>query len=492
MPKDQAIEQKIKVYLDSLGPKAIAALVRNLEKGGAANGNDLGLSLVLSAAQEILRSKEGVIEDIAPAVPRRANIQRMFFSPLNDFLIAEHLPNRQEARINRDVLQKVWTWLARDILPGDCKLVTAQATDPKVSSERVEALVQALRRRSVDAIGQALSQAEESEKHHRRIGIELGGERGIEELADIHKILAAEHSLMPFLHSLPESINEARLKNDHDILKLVGSYTSNNPDQIPLVAAAMVDRADAPSALCAFAGRLAGNSNPRAIATSQFSPFVDVVMSEAERLQILAREHRDRNPDPVGFSQALSDYHTLVRGLEMDMDLTTVAGWKRRLSDSKRAISEIVSRELNAAHGAVRRALQVPKADAEGKFALDQYAVDDAVRALRVVVMVRDARDSLAVNDVAKRTRQTVEQTLEILTRALIGDLGKAKAQTRDAHLAAADTAIMLSEIFYGSEYAGQLKRSRQAAIAKSIELEKEEADTAQQGLAAGKLLKKA
>ena len=142
MPKDQAIEQKIKVYLDSLGPKAITALVRNLEKGGAAKGNDLGLSLVLSAAQEILRSKEGVIEDIAPAVPRRANIQRMFFSPLNDFLIAEHLPNRQEARINRDVLQKVWTWLARDILPGDCKLVTAQATDPKVSSERVEALVQ--------------------------------------------------------------------------------------------------------------------------------------------------------------------------------------------------------------------------------------------------------------------------------------------------------------------------------------------------------------
>jgi len=150
------------------------------------------------------------------------------------------------------------------------------------------------------------------------------------------------------------------------------------------------------------------------------------------------------------------------------MDLTVTGRWHQRLADTKRSISGEVTQELKNAHGAIRRALQVPKFDSDGQLRKDQAAVDEAVRTLRVVTMARNASETFAVNEIGKQTRQTVEQTLEIVTRSLITDLGKTRGQQMDAQLAAVDVAIMLSDIYFGADYAAQLRRSRQAAIAKA------------------------
>ncbi|MHA7773659.1 hypothetical protein [Roseibium sp. M-1] len=462
------LETKIKTYLSSLSPKAVEALVRNLERAKVQKDADPHIQLVLAAAVALIRKPQPVTPDMPGGAQRRGQIQRMFFTPLDDFLINETLPNRQEGRIYRGILDQVWKWLGRDVMAADVRIVLEQAGNATVSGERVDALVQALRSRAVDAIGDTLRRAEVSEKEHRRMAVELGGARGIAELKDIQKIFAAERWLVPFLQNIPDRINEHRLKQDTDVLRLVDKCSARFPDHVPVIAAALLERSDAPSALCAFAGRLAGDGDPKAIAQSQFAPFVDVVMSEAERLQILAMEHRNHNPDPVAFSQALSEYHNLVRGVERDMDLTVTGKWHRQLAETKRTISSVVTRELNSAHGSVRRALQVPKIDKNGQPLIDQAAIDDAVRTLRVVTMARNASETFAVNEIGKRTRQAVEQTLEILTRTLITDLGKAKGAQLEAQAAAADVAIMLSEIYYGTDYAAQLRRSRQSAYAKA------------------------
>jgi len=468
MTHSDQLEAKLKTYLSSLSPKAVEALVRNLERAKNQKNADPNIQLILSAAINLMRKPQPVAPDLPGGEQRRGQVQRMFFAPLQDFLIDELLPNRQEGRIHRGVLDRVWKWLGRDVMAADMRIVLEQAGNAAISSERIDALVQALRSRSVEAIDDKLHRGEISEKEHRRMAAELGGARALAELKDIQKIFAAERWLVPFLQNIPDRINEQRLKRDTDVLRLVDKCSERFPDHMPVIAAALVDRAEMPSALCAFAGRLIGNSDPKAIANSLFSPFVDAVMSEAERLQILALEHRNHNPDPIAFSQALSEYHTLVRGVERDMDLTVTGKWHKQLSETKRSISSVVTRELNSAHGSVRRALQVPKFDETGQLNRDQAAVDDAVRALKVVTMVRNASETFAVNEIGKRTRQAVEQTLEILTRSLVTDIGKTRGPQLEAQMAAADVAIMLSEIYFGEEYASQLRRSRQSALAKA------------------------
>lgn len=468
MTNSEQVEKKIKTYLSGLSPRAVEGLVRKLERAKIQKVNDPHVELILTMAVGMLRNPIVPALDSDDVIARRGQIERMFFSPLDSFLINEFLPNRQEGRINRDALDKVWRWIGRDLMASDVRMVLEQASNSAVSGERVESLVQALRSRSVDAIGEALYRSDNDATERRRMGIELGGERGISELSDIQRVFASESWLLPLLQMIPDRINDHRLKKDLDVLRLVDKCADRFPDHVPVLAAALVDRAEAPAALCAFAGRLTGDADPKAIANSQFAPFVDVVMSEAERLNILAIDHRQNNPDPVAFSNALSDYHSLVRAVERDMDLSATNKWHTQLAHTKRSISEVVTRELNSAHSAVRRALQVPTVTEQGELEIDRTAIDDAVRSLRVVTMVRNGSETFAVNDISKRTRQAVEQTLEIVTRSLITDLGKAKADELEARQSAADVAIMLSEIYFGTDYAAQLRRSRQSAVTKA------------------------
>ncbi len=491
MKYSDQLESKIKTYLSSLNPKVVEALVRSLENNPSQESSDPHINLVLSTAVNLLREPRSVAIDVVNGIHRRNQVQRLFFAPLERFLINEYLPNHQEGRVNRAVLDRVWNWLGRDVLPDDVRTVLDQAANSEVSAERVDTLVQALRTRSVEAIDDTLHRSEISEKLRRQIGVELGGERGIAELRDIQKILAAEPWLLPFLDSLPDRISEHRLKQDTDVLRSVDKCSARHPDHMAVIAAALIERADAPSALCTFAGRLAGNDDPKVIAASQFAPFVDVVLSEAERLQVLALEHRNNNPDPVAFSQALGEFHELVRGIERDIDLTITGNWRRKLADTKRSISSAVTSELNNAHGAVRRALQVPKVGKNGGLEIDHAAIDEAVRTVRVVVTVRNASESLAVNEVSKRTRHAVEQTLEIVTRSLITDLGKASGKQLEAQIAAADVAIMLSEIYFGGDYAAQLRRSRQSAVAKAQNQEAGAVSNPERDLVAGALGRK-
>ncbi|WP_346914572.1 hypothetical protein, partial [uncultured Roseibium sp.] len=358
MTETELLTNKITTYLQGLSPQAVENLVRKLEKSRDSGLKDPHLELILAASLQLLRDPREAEAAVARGgALRRNQVQRMFFTPLEEFLINENLPNRQEGRVYRPHLDRVWQWIGRDVLPGDVRRVLEEAEKETVSEERLDNFVHALRRRAVDAVGSALERIDLSDKERRRLSIEMGGERGIADLKDIHKILAAERWLMPFLNMVPETLSENRIKVDTDVLNLVDKCSAKYPDHISVVAAALLERADTPSALCTFAGRLARTDDPKLISASQFAPFVDVVMSEAERLNVLALEHRKNNPDPVAFSQALSEYHSLVRGVELDMDLSQTGDWHKRLSGTKRNISEVVTRELNNAHGAVRRAL---------------------------------------------------------------------------------------------------------------------------------------
>ncbi|NBN62875.1 hypothetical protein [Pannonibacter tanglangensis] len=462
---------KIQSYLKALSPRAVETLVRGLERARQAGKTDPHLDLILAASAELLRSDDpppAAFRGPAPAAPatRKGHLERLFFSPLDTFLVNEQLPYKQAGRVYRPYLNGIWQWLERDLLPADIARTRQDLDTIRSDAEKVHARVAVLRRQAADALGEAISRAEGSEREARRLAMVLGGDRAVADLQDVTRVLQAEPWLPAFLRRMPPNLTERRLKQDTDVLALVEAHARKHPDYVPVLAAAVLDRADAPWSLGTFATRLAGTQKMKDLAQSRFAPFVDMVVSEAERLNVLAKDHQRHNPDPVAFSEAVSSYATLLKGLELDLDLTGCDQWKARISHTRRDMSHLVADELQGASGAVRRALAVPKVDRDGNWTRDEAAVDAAVRVLRLLAMARGNSETLAVNEVSKRARHTVEQTLEILTRALISDLRKQSGPMRDAHLFAIDTAVLLAEVYFGPDYAAQIRRSRQAAVA--------------------------
>lgn len=472
MTDQDLLKRKIQSYLGELSPGAVSMLARSLERTRGLGQNEPHAELILAAALAMLTGEmpdRKVVQDAqVPLVRRdwRKSLERSFFAPLDAFAIDEQLPHKQEGRIYRPYLHEFWLWLERDVMAEDIAKAVEFLEKRPDDEDRVHRIAAALRKRASDALTGILESSASSEKEERRLKMMLGGERALQDLADVTKVFRAEPWLRAFLRRIPETLSERALKQDEEILDLVSAYVSRHPSDVPVIAAAMLDRAEAPWSLGPFAERLAKVRGARWLTKTRFAPFAAIVISEIERLYLLAEEHRNNNPDPVAFSAALSAYAAAVKGVERDMDLTGAEVWSSRIAETRRNVSGAVVDELSGAAGTVRRALQVPKPGPDGEARPDEASLDAAVRALRVLDLSRSAADVLAVNEAGKRARQSVEQTLEIITRSLISDLAKAADGRRDAISAATDSAILLCEICFGQDYAGLLRRSRQSALA--------------------------
>lgn len=457
MPSRHILVQKIRAYLQALSPRAVDMLLRNLEVSRARGETDPIVRLILEAGIELLRGDEEAVA----GEPRGKWLRRLFFRPVEGLLIDEVLPHKQKGRINRASLAGIWTIVERDLVPELIEGAERQVQDPGLSEADAASIASHLRDAVTPDLRRFLDTAAQDDKHRQRMVMAMGGERVYQDLFDVVEAFEAESWLTPFLDSLPEKLTDWDLKSDSPAAQRVKAAAGRHAENAALIAAAILGRAESPASVATLASNLAGTQDARKLARSPYAAFVDVVLSEAERLYVVARKRSDGDAD---MASSLSRYHSLIRGIDRDIDFSGGGPWYKRLADTRRQFSELVSAELEAAVSHVRRAIKVPALDPAGEPMVDRISVDEAKRALGMLALMRVAAESLAVNEVTARTRQTVEQTLEIMTRKLLSDAAKCKAAEKRAHLAAVDVAIELCEGYFGKDYADLLRRSRRSA----------------------------
>jgi len=468
MKNAKLVTDKIQTYLGELSPKAVRSLVARLEKSQAAGSDDPNLGVILGASLDMVRSGKPVEEtfrDTQSTTIRKNQVQRMFFKPLDDFLIDEMLAEKQPGRIHRSMLNKIWLWLKRDVLTEEISAVIERAEDPDCTDDELALEIDSLQDKAIVAFRVALESSDEAELNRRRLSAEMGGARGLAELKEVYRVFQMEADLIDLFEPYTDTLYPNRFKVDTDLLQRCHAFLKKHKSSVDILAGALLSRTSHPAMLPGFGMRLAGVNNLADLANSEFTPLMTIAISEVERLALLAHDHRKFNPDPIGFSVALSDYHEVLRGLEVELDLSQHRAWRDLLTAIKRSVSNLVAKELESVPGLLRGAIAVPKIDQDGNLLIDYDLTSNAIRSFRVFVMVRNAPDTFAVNDLTNKTRQAVEQMLEITTRRLINDLSGVIGNEQRAVLAAADNAIMLCELYYGGDYAAQLRRSRQSAL---------------------------
>ncbi|MEP3280146.1 MAG: hypothetical protein ABJO38_27285, partial [Stappiaceae bacterium] len=462
MGKTYSVQGKVRSYLEGLTPKARDMLLRGLETARDEGALDEKMALILDAAR---------IKADVPAEPKiRLNtFQREYFALLDPFLIDEHLPRRQSARIERSSLNLIWTWIIRDVAPELAAEVGGKVTAGTVSDAEFVALIDQFRNDIKELIEEKLDSASHNPDFRRRLIMHLGGEHVIADIRDMVTYQTHRHLIEPVIENFADGIDRHRLIEQDQLADKVFEFADNHPDLVVWVAAAALHKVDNPNSLLAFSAKLAESESAGDIEESPFAPFVEMVLSEADRNLVrteLACQHGP-NPDlPSDLLQtSLSDYYDLMRGLSLEIDLDHAANWRKQAATIRRDISAIVSRDIEATPGLVRRTLREPRVNSAGALDIDQHEISDAKRALQILGIVRKAAEYMAVNEMISQASQTVDQTLDIVCRTLISDLGRARGKKKDALLAAVNVGIDYVEIFYGEKDAELMRRSRQAAL---------------------------
>lgn len=450
---------KIRSYLDELSPRAVQTLLRSLEMARDRGSDDPNLDLILDACLRVVRRTDSLVAEIEP---RDNWLQRLFFSPVEDLLIDEGLAGPTRGRIKRTSLILIWGWLQRDVAPQQISEAIEIAQRLETDPDDIARLANDLRDHVAPTVTACLAEARANDKARQKLAMLVGGERAMRDLEDVFAAFGARGFLDALRESLPERLTEWDFKPGSPPLKRIKSVTDRHPHAAHLVAAVVLRRAEAPESLISLACGLAGSASIKRIAASPYAVFAEMALSEAERFAVVAC---GECPNSV-LSDAINGYCRLVRVLDRQFELNEKPDWLRRVAETRRTMSGLVTRELEATLGHVRRLLSVPKVGPGGEPVLEAGLMAETLRGVMLLNKMRDFAESLAVNEITARTRQALEQSLEFKTRALLSGLAESRGVERKAHLVAVDAAIDLCEAYFGKDYADQLRRSRKAALA--------------------------
>ena len=127
----QAVEQ-LREYLRTLKPEARAMLIVELER-------DLLRGEDVAGSQLILQELRRTIRAAGQKVPRIGDASRLFFAPLEPFLINDAADHKRVGRIARSSLGPIWEWIGRDLMPGEAKALVADINRALFEDDRLKA-----------------------------------------------------------------------------------------------------------------------------------------------------------------------------------------------------------------------------------------------------------------------------------------------------------------------------------------------------------------
>src|SRR5262249_55457314 len=140
-----------------------------------------------------------------PAAVRMGDAARMFFAPVEPFLIDDAPDHKRAGRLSRVSLEPIWEWIGRDLIPAETKALGERAL---LGKDRVKAeqRTRALHDRALLRIREAMPARGGDDKARRRLAVQVGTPRPLEDLATLTGILANRDLLTELARRLPNHL----------------------------------------------------------------------------------------------------------------------------------------------------------------------------------------------------------------------------------------------------------------------------------------------
>ncbi|MGE3987165.1 hypothetical protein [Pseudorhodoplanes sp.] len=455
---DGRLVERLRQYLRDLSPEARALLMTELERG-VLRGEDMpGAELVL---QELRRDAR---DNARPKRP--GNLARLFFQPLEPILVDESGTHCHPGRVPRTVLDPVWEWICRDLMPGEAKAVTDQVALAFQNGDapRAEQLARAFQDRAVVRIEEALAAAKTDEKTTRRLVGQVGTPHAIDDISAILTVIQAREILASFGPSLPNHIKTLDDSNIDSLKATIESPAAGGRTLFVFVLVMTMGRLAAPWQLIRLATRAAGSDNASRIADTPYAMTVDIVLGEIQRMiNELKAELRSGRGLAVG--ALLKGIHDAARGLRTEINFSHESPWGRRLAALRTQVSDLLKGEIETLPGRIRRLLRPrPIKEIAPNSSLDQTDVSDTEAQIEFVNTCRAHASELALSELTTRTWSEIEQYLDTATAALVENLRVAGESDRAFRQSQLDAAVRFCRKAFGDDYAALLLKARDVA----------------------------
>ncbi len=467
MTSDGPAVERLRDYLRTLKPEARAMLVAELERSLLRGEEATGGELIL---QELRRA----IRVAGQPLPRIGDAARLFFLPVEPFLIDDSADHKRLGRIARVSLEPIWEWMCRDLMPSEAKALSEDINRALLDDDRVKAeqLTRALHDRAILRIRETMAAVSGNEKARRRLSVQVGTPRALEDLATLASILVSRDVLADLGRRLSSHMRAFEREQIDPVKSFLDAATAQK-----MLAAAPGSKSDiflygfvlvmgrlaSPWQLIRIATRAADSDDTARIAETPYAVAVTIVIGEVECVvNDLRAELKARRP----VTSLLKNIHDAARGLRSEIDLSGDSSWSRQLTAIRTEVSNVLKTEIESTPGRVRRLLRPrPAKDIPAGSLLDPTDVSEAEMLVEFVGACRSYANELAVNEVTMRSYSELQHYLESGTKVLLDALRHASDADRPFRQSQVDAAIRFCRSVFGADYAGLLAKAAEIAV---------------------------
>lgn len=448
---------QLRSYIQELKPGARALLISELERGLLHGTGPAGSEKVLAELRRSMR--ENCVQ-----IRRFDDNARLFFQPLEPFLVDDDLEHGHRGRIARSALEPLWLWINNTLMPADAKAYAVLVDDAFLAgnSDKAEFAAREFQDRVRRCIEKLLENT--TDRDRGRLSVELRTSRAFEDVRTLHGILCARDSLTMLGTLLPGHIAVFGGPVLDTVQAQLDAALGGRKDLLIYALLLLMGRIAAPWQLIRLATKAARGDNARRIAETPYAVTVDLVLEEVDRR---VRELADdlKSGRGIAVSALLKDVHDALRGLRSELDLPLDSAWSRQLAVLHADISKLLTAEIELMPGRVRRLVRPrPSKEISPNSVLDPNDVRETEALIVFVLTCRKYASELAINEVTLRTFNQLQHLLETGTRALLDALRAASPVERSFRFSQVNAAVRFCAKVFGPEYASLLAKAAEIA----------------------------
>lgn len=443
-------------------------LIAELERG-LLDGNEIpGCELVL---QELRRT----IRDSGETAPRIDDPARLFFQPLDPFLVDDVPDHNHRGRIARKCLEPLWAWIGHTAAPAEHKAFCADIAKVQKAGgvARAEQLTQIFQDKVVERIDAMLETGQNDEKTRRRVAVGVGTPRALDDVKTLYSVLKARNELASLAARLPTHIKNLADDQLASIKALLDAPLYRQPDVFLYGLLLVMSRLAAPWQLIRLATRAAESDVAARVAETPYGVAVTIVLGEIDRM-VNELKTDLKSAQGVGVAASLKAIHDAARGLRTELDLPVETPWGRHLVSIRSEIAGRLKSEIESMPGRVRRLLRMrPAKEIATNAVLDANDVAETEQLIDFVAACRLYAGELAINEMTMRTWSELHNYLDVGTPSLIDSLRAAGDADRPFRRSQVDAAVRFCAKVFGADYAAALAKSAEVAVNSAAERSK-------------------
>ena len=451
--------ERLRQFLRELPAQSRLLLIGELERCVLRGEDIAGADLVLQELRRVTREQRD-----GPS--RIGNAARLFFKPLEPFLVDDRSDHTHPGRISRGSLEPLWTWIRRDLLPVDAKVLADDVSAALLANDaaKAEFITRKFQDRTVAAFDARFETALTDERAHRRLLSQVGTPRSEEDVNTLRCVLRGRDRLADFAARLPLRIGDLAGGQLDECKAMIDAVETADRNLFLYALLLVRDRLAAPWQLVRLGTKAAGSDTAARVAETQYRVTVTVVLADLERM---VRELADelRSGSGVAVAALLKTIHDSARGLRTELDLPIASTWGRSLGAIRASLADLLRSEIESMPGRVRSLLRPrPSAEIRPNAALDPGEVSEAEALVGFVVACRQFANELAVSEMTQRTFSELQKYLDQDMPALLDGVRHAGAVDRAFRQSQVDAAVRLCTKVFGKDYAALMDKAAQVA----------------------------